>query len=121
MNLSTPMMGLRLAHPFVAGASPLGRQLDNVKRMEDGGAAAIVLPSMFEEQVTMAEEGRIHHHDIRMRRVMQDSTHGLAAFGLRALGDRTGIDDADIGLGTVLDNGIASGRKGRTDRRRLRL
>src|SRR5215471_5742600 len=64
MNLSTPMMGLRLAHPFVAGASPLGRQLDNVKRMEDGGASAIVLPSMFEEQVTMAEEGRIHHHDV---------------------------------------------------------
>jgi len=64
MNLSTPMMGLRLAHPFVAGASPLGRELDNVKRLEDGGAAAIVLPSMFEEQVTMAEEGRIHHHDV---------------------------------------------------------
>jgi len=64
MNLSTSMMGFRLAHPFVAGASPLGRELDNVKRLEDGGAAAIVLPSMFEEQVTMAAEGRIRHHDI---------------------------------------------------------
>lgn len=68
MNLSTPMMGLQLAHPFVAGASPLGRELDNVKRMEDGGAAAIVLPSLFEEQVTMAEEGRIHHHDVHEAR-----------------------------------------------------
>jgi len=63
MNLSTSMMGFRLAHPFVAGASPLGRTLDNVKRLEDAGAAAIVLPSMFEEQVTMAAEGRIRHHD----------------------------------------------------------
>jgi len=63
MNLTTSMMGLRLAHPFVAGASPLGRDLDNVKRLEDGGAAAIVLPSMFEEQVTFATEGRIRHKD----------------------------------------------------------
>ncbi len=63
MNLSTTMMGLRLAHPFVAGASPLGRELDSVKRLEDGGAAAIVLPSLFEEQVTLAAEGRIHHRD----------------------------------------------------------
>lgn len=63
MNLSTTMMGLQLAHPFVAGASPLGRELDNVKRLEDGGAAAIVLPSMFEEQVTMAAEGRIRNRD----------------------------------------------------------
>ena len=68
MNLSTSMMGLPLAHPFVAGASPLGRALDNVKRLEDGGAAAIVLPSLFEEQVTMAVEGRIRHHDIHEAR-----------------------------------------------------
>src|SRR5206468_595552 len=75
MNLSTSMMGLPLAHPFVAGASPLGRELDNVKRLEDGGAAAIVLPSLFEEQVTMAAEGRIRHHDVheaRGARALQD-------------------------------------------------
>ncbi|HET9830404.1 MAG TPA: dihydroorotate dehydrogenase-like protein [Vicinamibacterales bacterium] len=64
MDLSTSMMGLRLAHPFVAGASPLGRELDSVKRLEDSGAAAIVLPSLFEEQVTLASEGRIRHHDV---------------------------------------------------------
>ena len=64
MNLSTSMMSLRLAHPFVVAASPLGRELDTVKRLEDAGAAAVVLPSMFEEQVTMAAEGRIRHHDV---------------------------------------------------------
>jgi dihydroorotate dehydrogenase (fumarate) len=63
MNLTTSMMGLQLAHPFVAGASPMGRQLDDVKRLEDGGAAAIVLPSLFEEQITLATEGRLRHKD----------------------------------------------------------
>jgi dihydroorotate dehydrogenase (fumarate) len=63
MTLTTSMMGLQLAHPFVAGASPLGRHLDDVRRLEDGGAAAIVLPSLFEEQITLASEGRIRHTD----------------------------------------------------------
>ena len=63
MNLTSSMMGLQLAHPFVAGASPLGRDLDTIKRLEDGGAAAIVLPSLFEEQITLAAEGRIRHRD----------------------------------------------------------
>ena len=63
MNLTSSLMGLQLAHPFVAGASPLGRDLDTIKRLEDGGAAAIVLPSLFEEQITLAAEGRIRHRD----------------------------------------------------------
>lgn len=63
MNLSSSLMGLSLPHPFVAGASPLGRYLDTIKRLEDGGAAAIVLPSLFEEQITMAAEGRLRHAD----------------------------------------------------------
>ena len=63
MTLTTSMMGLPLQHPFVAGASPLGRDLDGVRRLEDGGAAAIVLPSLFEEQITLAAEGRIRHRD----------------------------------------------------------
>jgi dihydroorotate dehydrogenase (fumarate) len=63
VNLTSSMMGLRLPHPFVAGASPLGRDLDMVRRLEDGGAAAIVLPSLFEEQITLAAEGRIRHKD----------------------------------------------------------
>lgn len=63
MDLTTTYLGLTLAHPFLAGASPLSGSLDTVKRLEDGGAAAIVLPSLFEEQVTMAESGRIHQMD----------------------------------------------------------
>jgi dihydroorotate dehydrogenase (fumarate) len=60
MNLSTSYLGLTLAHPFVAGASPLARDLDHAKRLEDGGAAAIVLHSLFEEQITLRDAGRVH-------------------------------------------------------------
>jgi dihydroorotate dehydrogenase (fumarate) len=63
MDLSTTLMGLRLPHPFIAGASPLGRDLDSIKRLEDAGCAAIVLPSLFEEQITLATEGRVRHLD----------------------------------------------------------
>ncbi len=63
MDLSTRYLGLTLVHPFIAGASPLGDDLDSIRRLEDGGAAAIVLRSIFEEQITMARSGLIHHMD----------------------------------------------------------
>jgi dihydroorotate dehydrogenase (fumarate) len=47
----TSYLGLRLPHPFVAGASPFGYHLDTIKRLEDAGCAAVVLHSLFEEQV----------------------------------------------------------------------
>ena len=49
IDLSTTYMGLKLAHPLVPSASPLARNLDGIKRLEDAGAPAIVLPSLFEE------------------------------------------------------------------------
>ncbi|MEP7307683.1 MAG: dihydroorotate dehydrogenase-like protein [Acidobacteriota bacterium] len=52
MDLSTRYLGMDLPHPLVAGASPLSDDLDGVKRLEDAGAAAIVLRSLFEEQIT---------------------------------------------------------------------
>src|SRR5205809_2567405 len=68
IDLSTAYLGLRLANPFVAGASPLGDHLDTVRRLEDAGCAAIVLHSLFEEQITQAQSGRIHHMDPLDRR-----------------------------------------------------
>jgi dihydroorotate dehydrogenase (fumarate) len=61
MSLDTSYLGMRLPHPFVAGASPFGYDVDTVKRLEDAGWAAVVLHSLFEEQVTMEREGRIAH------------------------------------------------------------
>lgn len=52
MNLATEYLGLKLKNPFVPSASPLMTSLDNIKRMEDTGAAAVVLHSLFEEQIT---------------------------------------------------------------------
>jgi dihydroorotate dehydrogenase (fumarate) len=51
MDLSTRYLGLTLAHPFMPGASPLDDDLDMVLRLEDAGAAAIVMHSLFEEDV----------------------------------------------------------------------
>ena len=63
IDLSTTYLGLRLANPFIAGASPLSDHLDTVRRLEDGGCAAIVLHSLFEEQITQKETDRIRHMD----------------------------------------------------------
>jgi len=73
MDVWTEYLGLGLAHPFVAGASPLSGDLDNVRRLEDAGAAAIVLPSLFEEDiVTYAETtDRYLEHLVRVKRHVQ--------------------------------------------------
>jgi dihydroorotate dehydrogenase (fumarate) len=51
VDLRTTYVGLALEHPLVASAGPLSENLDGVRRLEDGGAAAIVLFSLFEEQI----------------------------------------------------------------------
>jgi dihydroorotate dehydrogenase (fumarate) len=58
MDLTTQYMGLQLKNPLVASASPLNADLDNIRRLEDCGAAAIVLPSIFEEQI----EAEMRHY-----------------------------------------------------------
>src|ERR1035437_4929721 len=51
MDLTTTYMGLNLKNPLVPSASPLSRTLDCVRQLEDAGAAAITLYSLFEEQI----------------------------------------------------------------------
>ena len=53
IDLSTSYMGLRLKNPVVVSASPLQKDLGNIRRMEDAGAAAIVMHSLFEEQINL--------------------------------------------------------------------
>lgn len=55
MDLSTTYLGFVLPHPLLPGSSPLADDLDGVRRLEDEGAAAIVLRSLFEEQVRAAQ------------------------------------------------------------------
>ena len=51
MDLTTRYLGLELRNPIVAGAGPLSADLDNIRRLADHGAGAVVLPSIFEEQI----------------------------------------------------------------------
>lgn len=60
MDLSTRYLGLMLENPLVPSASPATESLDNLKRLEDAGASAVVLPSLFEEQLR-ADERSLRH------------------------------------------------------------
>jgi dihydroorotate dehydrogenase (fumarate) len=60
MDLSTTYLGLSLPHPLMPGASPLVDDLDMVKRLEEAGAAAIVMHSLFEEQITGERAQTLH-------------------------------------------------------------
>ena len=55
MDLSTRYLGLTLRNPLIASASPLSADIDAIRQMEDSGAGAIVLPSLFEEQIREEE------------------------------------------------------------------
>ena len=61
MDLSTTYLGLQLKHPIVPSASPLSQGLDGIRRLEDAGAPAIVMYSLFEEQIE-AESHLLDHY-----------------------------------------------------------
>ena len=60
MDLATTYLGLALEHPVVASASPLSDSVDGIKRLEDGGAAAVVMFSLFEEQIRQESAALSH-------------------------------------------------------------
>jgi dihydroorotate dehydrogenase (fumarate) len=70
-DLSTTYLGLKLASPLVPSASPLTANLDMLKRLEEAGAGAVVLPSLFEEQI---------EHD-------QIDLHALLEYGTDSFGE----------------------------------
>ena len=61
MDLSTTYMGLNLKNPIMAAASPLSEQVAGIRQLEDAGASAVVLRSLFEEQITHESEELDHH------------------------------------------------------------
>ncbi len=64
VDLSTTYLGLRLPHPLMPGASPLVDDLETVRRLEEAGAAAIVMHSLFEEQIVQEQLATIHHMEV---------------------------------------------------------
>ncbi len=59
MDLKTTYLGLELKNPIISGSCPLGANLDTVRHLEDAGAAAIVLPSLFEEEIMGAARAQM--------------------------------------------------------------
>jgi dihydroorotate dehydrogenase (fumarate) len=85
MDLTTRYMGLTLKNPLVASASPMSESLDAIRRLEDNGAAAVVLFSLFEEQIT--------HDSAALEHFMK---LGTESFG-EAVSYLPNIDDYDVG------------------------
>ena len=56
IDLSTNYLGLKLKNPLVASSSPMCQDVGNVRRMEDAGASAVVLQSLFEEQIAIESD-----------------------------------------------------------------
>ncbi len=61
MDVSTTYLGMKLKNPVIPSAGPLSRSLDSIKRLEDAGAAAIVMHSLFEEQIAH-ETAELYHY-----------------------------------------------------------
>jgi len=59
MNLNTTYLGIELKNPIVCGSCPLGTKVDTVRHLEMAGAAAVVLPSLFEEESLAAVQGEM--------------------------------------------------------------
>ena len=97
MNLSTQYLGMKLRTPLVPSASPLSDNLDNVKRMEDAGAAAVVFHSLFEEHI-QNERQELHPH----------RTHGTESHA-EALTYFPELDELTVGPETYL-NEIAAAK-----------
>ena len=92
VDLRTTYLGLELDHPVVPSSSPLTGELDSLRRLEEAGAPAVVLPSLFEEQ--------IEHEEMEVARLLD---FGAESFGEATFGYFPELDDYATGPGTYLD------------------
>jgi len=92
MDLKTSYMGLKLSNPIVPGASPLTGDVESCKQLEDAGAAALVLPSLFQEQI-------MHESEEFSRRMLE----GTESFP-EALTYFPNFDDGYIGPESYLEH-----------------
>ena len=96
MDLKTKYLGLTLRTPLVPSASPLSESLDNIKRMEDAGAAAVVMHSLFEEHISFERHQFLHH-----------LTEGTESYA-EALSYVTEIHELAVGPESYLDEIVAA-------------
>jgi dihydroorotate dehydrogenase (fumarate) len=98
VDLRTRYLGLELSGPIVAGASPLGQRAETLRMLEDAGAAAVVLPSLFEEQ--------IEHDELQIHGVLEAGAYASA----EALTYLPEFEDYDVGSDAYLRHVEASKR-----------
>ncbi len=91
IDLTTTYLGLELKHPVVPSASPLSENLDGIKRLEDAGAAAVVMHSLYEEQI-LGESHLLDHY----------LTYGVNSFA-EALDYFPEMDSFDVGPESYLE------------------
>ena len=85
-------MGLKLDSPILVSACTLSEQTDNIVKMEDNGAGAVVMFSLFEEQIRKEEA--------RFKGVMSETTHAFP----EALDYFPDLDDFNVGTDDYLEN-----------------
>ncbi len=91
MDLRTRYMGIELRNPLVASSSPLSEDIVNIRRIEDAGAAAVVMFSLFEEQIRHEEEAMTHL-----------TSYGAESFG-EALSYFPEVEEFHVGAEQYLD------------------
>ncbi|HAR63604.1 MAG: dihydroorotate dehydrogenase-like protein [Candidatus Margulisiibacteriota bacterium] len=85
VDLSTEYMGLKLKNPLVASSSPLSQDMENLRRMEESGIAAVVMYSLFEEQIT-AESKELNRYLVQGTESFAESLTYLPDFGNYKIG-----------------------------------
>jgi len=92
LDLTTTYLGLQLKNPLVASASPLSKKVDMVRRLEDAGTAAVVMYSLFEEQIT--------HESHELDHYLERGTHSYA----EALNYFPDLDNYNLGPEPYLEH-----------------
>jgi len=90
VDLGTRYLGIDLRNPIVPSASPIGQRAETLRRVQDAGAAAVVLPSLFEEQ--------IEHEELQLHGLLERYAEGSA----EALTYLPELEDYDVGVGSYL-------------------
>jgi len=113
MDLATTYLGIRLPHPLIVGAGPLGDDLDRVKQLEDAGAAMLVLRSLYEEEITgeqMDTFFNVESHNDSFPEAGTFSPEPLAALGPEEYLEHLRRVKAAVGIPVVASlNGITPG------------
>src|SRR3984893_7878299 len=88
IDLSTTYLGLKLKNPLVASSSPMCGDVGNIRRLEDAGASAVVLQSLFEEQIEH-ESNELDRYIEQAAEIGPESISHFPELGHRVMGPET--------------------------------